>query len=121
MARGRARNRLTDAGYPNAGENVQVEPINVTATVAVVMGMLVVLIPVAGLTLRFAMKPVTESLARLREGTMEREKVQLLERRMALLEQELHGLDGVKRDVASMLEAAEFQRQLNTTPPRIER
>ncbi|HEX6694025.1 MAG TPA: hypothetical protein VF035_04890 [Longimicrobiales bacterium] len=100
---------------------MQVEPINVTATIAVVMGILVVLIPVAGLTLRFAMKPITESLARLREGTLEREKAQLLERRVALLEQELHGLDSIKENVASMLEAAEFQRQLNATTPRIER
>ena len=100
---------------------MQVEPINVTATIAVVMGILVVLIPVAGLTLRFAMKPITESLARLREGTLEREKAQLLERRVALLEQELHGLDSMKENIASMLEAAEFQRQLNATPQRVER
>jgi hypothetical protein len=100
---------------------MQVEPINVTATIAVVMGILVVLIPVAGLTLRFAMKPITESLARLREGTLEREKAQLLERRVALLEQELHGLDSMKENIASVLEAAEFQRQLNATSQRAER
>jgi hypothetical protein len=100
---------------------MQVQPIDVTATIAVVMGILVVLIPVAGVTLRFAIKPITESLARMRESSMEREKAQLLERRVTLLEQEIHGLDTMKQNIASMLEAAEFQRQLNSTTPRIER
>ena len=43
-------------------------PIDLTAIVAIVMGMLVVLIPVAGLTARFALKPVVEALARYRES-----------------------------------------------------
>ena len=91
---------------------MQVMPIDVTAITAIVMGMMVVLIPIAGVTLRFAIKPITESMARLRESGMERDKVELLERRMALLEQELHGLDGMRQDLATVLEAAEFQRQL---------
>ena len=100
---------------------MQVLPVDLTAIVAVVMGMLVVLIPVAGVTLRYAIKPITESLARLRESGMEREKVQILERRVALLEQEVHGLDGVRQDLTSALEAAEFQRQLNMPSGRTER
>jgi hypothetical protein len=93
---------------------MQVEPVDLTAIVAIVMGMLVVLIPIAGLTLRFAIKPITESVAKLREGGMEREKVGLLERRMALLEQELHGLEGMREDLARIVEATEFNRQLRT-------
>lgn len=93
---------------------MQVEPIDVTAIVGIVMGMLVVLIPIAGLTLRFAIKPITESVAKLRESGVEREKVGLLERRMALLEQELHGLDGMREDLARILEATEFNRQLRS-------
>jgi hypothetical protein len=89
-----------------------VEPIDLTAITAIVMGMLVVLIPIAGLTLRFAIKPITESVAKLRESGMEREKVDLLERRMALLEQELHGLEGMREDLARVLEETDFQRQL---------
>jgi hypothetical protein len=91
---------------------MQVEPIDLTAITAIVMGMLVVLIPIAGLTLRFAIKPITESVAKLRESGMEREKVDLLERRMALLEQELHGLEGMREDLARVLEETDFQRQL---------
>jgi hypothetical protein len=100
---------------------MQVEPIDLTAITGIVMGMLVVLIPIAGLTLRFAIKPITESVAKLRESGVEREKVDLLERRMALLEQELHGLEGMREDVSRMLEAAEFQRQLNAPPKTLQR
>ena len=42
-------------------------PVDLTAIVAIVMGMLTVLIPIAGLTARFALKPVVESLARLEQ------------------------------------------------------
>jgi hypothetical protein len=93
------------------------DPINVTEIVAIVMGMLVVLIPVAGITLRFAIKPITESIARMREGGMDREKMELMERRMSLLEQEVHGLEGIRQDLARALEAADFQRQLNAPKP----
>jgi hypothetical protein len=96
-----------------------VEPINLTAITAVVMGLLVVLIPIAGVTLRFAIKPITESVARLRESGVEREKIDLLERRMALLEQELHGLGGMREDLARALEETEFQRQLRSPQPAV--
>lgn len=89
-----------------------VEPVDLTAIVGIVMGMLVVLIPVAGLTLRFAIKPITESMAKLRESGVEREKVGMLERRMALLEQEIHGIEGMREDLARVLEEKEFNRQL---------
>ena|SRR3989304_1983069 len=91
---------------------MQVMPVDLTAIVAIVMGMLVVLIPIAGLTARFAIKPITESLARLRQGNMDRQTVELLERRMSLLEQELHGMGGMREDVSRLLEEVEFQRQL---------
>jgi hypothetical protein len=93
-------------------------PVDLTAITAIVMGMLVVLIPVAGFTLRFAIKPITEAVAMLRDGSMERQKVDLLERRMTLLEQELHGLEGMREDLARVLEAAEFQRELRTPSQR---
>ena len=86
--------------------------MDVVALTAIVMGMLVVLIPVAGLTLRFAIKPITEAVAMFRDGNMDRQKVDLLERRMTLLEQEMHGLEGMREDLARVIEAAEFQREL---------
>jgi hypothetical protein len=95
---------------------MQMLPVDLTAIVAIIMGMLVVLIPIAGLTARFAIKPITESLARLRQGNMDRQVVELLERRLTLLEQEVHGLGGMRDDVARLLEEAEFQRQLKAPP-----
>lgn len=69
------------------------------------MGILIVLIPVAGLTLRFALRPVVESVARLMELRATHQGSDLLEKRVALLEQEL---DQVRR----LAEGAEFDRRL---------
>lgn len=91
---------------------MEVMPVDLTAIIAVIMGMLVVLIPIAGLTARFAIKPIAESLAKLRQGNLDRQVVELLERRLSLLEQEVHGLGGMRDDVSRLLEEADFQRQL---------
>jgi hypothetical protein len=81
---------------------------------AVVMGGLAVLIPIAGFTLRSAMKPIAEGLAHMREARGGDEAVALLERRMALVEEQLHGID---RSLRSLEEDAEFRRQLASAPP----
>ena len=80
------------------------------------MGILIVLIPVAGLTLRFALRPIVESVARLMELRASHEGGDLLEKRVALLEQEL---DQVRR----LAEGAEFDRRLTEEPgqPRQDR
>ena len=91
---------------------MQVLPVDLTGLVAVIMGTLMFLIPIAGLTLRYAIKPVTEAVARMREGGNDREALALLERRMALLEQEVHGLGGMRDELGRLLEELEFQRQL---------
>jgi hypothetical protein len=87
-------------------------PVNLVALSAVILGCLMVLIPIAGLTARFAIKPITEALARVREGSTERETVQLLERRMALLEQEVHSVTELRGDLVRVLEELEFTKQL---------
>lgn len=85
-------------------------PIDLTAIVAIVMGMLVVLIPIAGLTARFALKPVVEALARYRESQHAGQHVALLEQRVALLEQQTQLLEsGVER----LTEERDFHRQLS--------
>lgn len=59
------------------------------------LGILTVLIPIAGLTARFALKPIVEAIARMREvqaGTTGRE-LSVLEQRVALLEQQYQALD----------------------------
>lgn len=87
-------------------------PIDIVGLAGVIMGSLIVLIPVAGLTARFAMKPIVESMAKLRQSSAQTESVNLLERRVALLEQEVQNLSGIREDLGRLVEEMEFQRQL---------
>jgi hypothetical protein len=91
-------------------------PLDITALAGVIMGSLIVLIPVAGLTARFAMKPIVDSLAKLRQSSNQNETVNMLERRMALLEQEVQNLSGIRDDLGRLVEEMEFQRQLAPAP-----
>lgn len=84
-------------------------PIDLTAIVAIIMGMLTILIPIAGLTARFALKPVVESLARLFDSRTVEDTVEITERRVALLEQQIESLeDALKR----LTEERDFDREL---------
>lgn len=77
--------------------------------VAILMFGLVGLIPVAGLTMRFALKPLIDSLIRIVEVRRSTQEVQLLERRIALLEKELGSLRG---EVGELGAQKEFYRRL---------
>lgn len=94
---------------------MNVLPIDLTAIVAIVMGMLVVLIPVAGLTLRFALKPTVEAIARLFEHKGVEEQVTILERRMSLLEAQM---ESVESSVGRIADVLEFDRELGRGRPR---
>jgi sensor histidine kinase YesM len=75
------------------------------------LGILTVLIPIAGLTARFALKPIVEAIARMREvqaGATGRE-LNLLEQRVSLLEQQYQTLD---HSVERIAEIKDFDRQL---------
>ena len=62
---------------------------------AILIGGLIILTPIAGLTLRFALKPLIDSLVRLAEIRSGGQEVALLKDRVALLEQEVdHLRDG---------------------------
>lgn len=77
------------------------------------LGILTVLIPVAGLTARFALKPIVEAIARMREmqaGATGRE-LSVLEQRVALLEQQYQSLDSTVERIA---EIKEFDKQLTS-------
>ncbi|MFL5386530.1 MAG: hypothetical protein ACJ8GN_28775 [Longimicrobiaceae bacterium] len=77
--------------------------------IAVTGGILIVLIPIAGLTARFALKPLIESVTaalRARQGGGE---VSGMERRMAQLEEEVTALRGELRRVS---DGAAFDRRL---------
>jgi TolA-binding protein len=90
---------------------VSVEPIDLTAIVAVVMGLLVILIPIAGLTARFALKPIADAVARMREAQSSSREVAIVEQRLTLLEQQLLHMES---EVHRIREATEFDRQLRS-------
>jgi len=81
---------------------------------AVVFGGLVVLIPVAGITARIALRPITEAIARYRELKGSEDSVTMLERRMTLMEEQLHGMD---RSLRVLVEDADFRRRLESSAP----
>jgi hypothetical protein len=76
---------------------------------AILAVFLVVFVPVAGITARIAIKPIVEAFTKymqVRQGT---EGMHLLERRIALLEQEL---GATRAEVQSLSEARDFDRQI---------
>ncbi|MGD8278390.1 MAG: hypothetical protein PVH00_10210 [Gemmatimonadota bacterium] len=93
-------------------------PIDVVGLAGVIMGSLIVLIPVAGLTARFAMKPIVESMAKLKQSSNQGETVNMLERRITLLEKEVQNLSGIRDDLGRLIEEMEFQRQLTSRSGR---
>ena len=93
---------------------MQIQPIDVTALVATVLGISIVLVPVIGLTARYALKPTVEALSRLFEKGSTDKSLQLMERRMELQEQEVEAL---RNTVRSLSEAREFERQLAAPTP----
>ncbi len=86
-------------------------PVDWVALAGVIMGTLIILIPVAGLTARFALKPIVEAVARMRQTGGAAEHLALLERRMALMEQQQANTES---DVGRLLEVQEFQEKLLT-------
>jgi hypothetical protein len=77
--------------------------------VAIVMGMLTVLIPITGFTARFALKPIAEAVARMREAQGSGQIVALLEQRIALLEQQQSNTEA---DMEKLMDVQQFQEKL---------
>ena len=92
-----------------------IQPIDLTALLAVFMGVSVVLVPVIGITARFALKPTVEALSRFFEKRGSDEAISILERRMALIEQQVESID---TNVKRLVETAEFDQKLAAPPPR---
>ncbi|MEK9502075.1 hypothetical protein [Gaopeijia maritima] len=90
---------------------MEVLPIDLTEIVATIMGISIVLIPIAGLTARFALKPLVESLTRVNEVRGVEETVAITERRVALLEQQLEQMD---HTVRRLEETHDFDRALGS-------
>lgn len=91
---------------------MEILPVDLVGLVAVVMGTLMFLIPIAGVTARFALKPMAEAIARMRESGTTNETIGLLERRLALLEQEQQSMMDLRQEMERLTEALEFQKQL---------
>ena len=81
---------------------------------AIVMGSLIVLIPIAGLTARFALKPIMDAIAKTKEAQARSGELTTLEQRVALLESQYHHLEG---SVDRLAETREFDRQLGGPRP----
>lgn len=88
-----------------------VSPIDVTSVVAVVMGSLVVLIPIAGITARFALKPIAEAVARMKEAQGSTRELSLLQQRIDLLEQQIGVMES---DLHRLREVQEFHARLKS-------
>jgi hypothetical protein len=81
---------------------------------AIVMGTLVVLIPIAGATARFALKPIMEAIGKAKETQGRTAELTTLEQRVALLESQFNHMEGT---VDRLAEAREFDRQLGDPRP----
>lgn len=88
---------------------MEVLPIDFVALVAVIMGVSVVLVPIVGLTARYALKPIVEALGRYFEGQGTQESIKIVERRLGLLEAQLDELQG---SLNRLVDASEFDAQL---------
>ena len=89
--------------------------VNIIGLTAVVIGGLSILIPITGLTARFALKPIIEAITTLRAGQEGDRRVGYLEQRLALVEEQLHSME---RDHQRLVEADDFRRQLESPVPR---
>jgi monomeric isocitrate dehydrogenase len=78
---------------------------------AVFFAGLTVLIPVAGFTARFALKPIVAAVGSLRDVKAQAQQVELVERRLALLEEQQHAAD---RLLDRLTEVQSFEAQLRT-------
>jgi hypothetical protein len=73
---------------------------------AIIMGGLLLLVPVLGLTLRFAIKPALESLGHLRALKLQGQELHLVEQRLALLEEQMRALSLAARGEVVILPPA---------------
>ena len=81
--------------------------------IAIIATFLIVFVPVAGITARIAVKPIVEALTKYMQARQGTEALQMVERRMVLLEQELQS---VRSDVQHMADERDFYKKLSEAP-----
>ena len=91
---------------------MQILPVDLTALVATVLGISIVLVPVIGITARFALKPTVEALSRLFENRTANETLEIMERRLELQEQQI---DALQHLVRGLKEGQDFDRALKAS------
>ena len=79
-------------------------PVDMTQLVAVVLGCMIPLVFVVGLTMRFAAKPLVEALGKLRENCAPARELEVLSRRVLELEQEVLRLRAAQGSSAPALD-----------------
>lgn len=97
---------------PQAGRYddwMEVLPVDLTAIVGIIFGMSVFIIPIAGLTARFALKPVVEAFGLSRRDRKEELQLALLEKRVALLERQLEAVGHLRGTMESIAPITENQ------------
>jgi hypothetical protein len=77
---------------------------------------IIVLVPIAGLTARFALKPAIEAFAQLRGAREQEQLVAVLEQRISLLEQQMHGMETSLRILESHALPAAGERPARQIP-----
>jgi hypothetical protein len=77
--------------------------------VAILIGGTMFIVPIAGFTARFALKPLVESYAKMQQESGSGDRMAQVERRLALLEEQVSTLE---RENSRLLEEADFQRKL---------
>ena len=87
-------------------------PINLSEVLVAFFCGLALLVPVVGLTARFALRPVVDAMARMKEAGNSRDALAMLERRMSLVEQEIQGIEGLRDEIARLADAHRFQLKL---------
>lgn len=89
-------------------------PVDWVGLAGVIMGTLIILVPVAGITARFALKPIVESLALARQTPQTDERLASLESRMALIESQM---DGTEAELRRLSDESEFRKELRGPRP----
>jgi hypothetical protein len=88
---------------------MQLEPINLTALMATILGIMIVLIPVSGITSRFALSPTVEAFRKRFETKGAGDTIRILEPHLDLQEQKIAMLH---QTVPSLSDGNEFSRQI---------
>jgi len=74
---------------------MEIQPVDLTALILGSLGILIVLIPVFGLTVRFAIRPIVEALGRAKEMGAPTREVEALSARVRELEEEVVRLKNI--------------------------